>query len=436
MKKIFTYVCIALAVVLITVTFSRISYFGFSTKYIEYEEPMLEFKFEPTKVNIRYPNDQVEEIRAVFCNGRLCVPVEDTLNNLGAEYFVNEQGYNIQLGERTTTIRNNEIETARPILKLYNGIDYINIYYLLQPFNFTPIIDVTKNEVSIMVNDFNNKSDLEINYNPRLRTAVLRLEDVVADGLDVTDKPKYTVEMVEKLKFLAEYFKANNQKYYIGWIPVYNNPETRHTNDLTRHFNLYNSYFLYVLDYMVDNGGYLGLHGYTHQYGNVRSGDGSEWGSKTPYSYKEQQRRMIKAKQAARKLGYNEDFFEFPHYMATDNQFRMAQQYFDSIHQGYPSDERRNHIISVDEKGKRVYYVPSTADYVRFNADTEVLDRLTTAHRSGYAVSLFYHPTLDNDNIYVESSGNRRIWRLSKNSNINSVFRKVIELGYNFSSYR
>ena len=47
------------------------------------------------------------------------------------------------------------------------------------------------------------------------KSAYIRLEDIVADGMDTTAEPNYTIENLEKLRYTAEYLYTKGEQYYI-----------------------------------------------------------------------------------------------------------------------------------------------------------------------------------------------------------------------------
>ena len=97
-------------------------------------------------------------------------------------------------------------------------------------------------------------------------------------------------------------------------------------------------------------------------------------------------------KETCHRLGYTEEFFEFPHYGATKDQLKIAENYFDVIYQSYPKQELINQLTYTTESSKKVYYVPTPADYVHHLGDLNgILGRLNNSMENNYTMSLFYH---------------------------------------------
>ncbi|MCC8098420.1 MAG: DUF2334 domain-containing protein, partial [Eubacterium sp.] len=368
----------------------------------------------------------------VYCNGRLCLPEGEGAKLMGGELIRNGSIYRIRIGDKSTFLTYSD--NNRPIVFLYNEVPYISLYELITPFGYEMTVDLDLNTCSVVKYDNN----VYINApSSNSSSAYIRFEDIIADGLKPGGEGKYTPDMIEKLRFTAEYMYLSGQQYYIAWIPLYVYPEGNYTNDILQQYSLYNSYFIYVLDYMTDHNGHIGVHGYSHQYGNDESAVGYEWGSDTPYSLTEQQERMIKAKQACRRLGYTEEFFEFPHYDATDAQLLMAENYFDAIYQAYCTPGNvLNYITYSERTGKRVYYIPTPADYVHYKMDESVFSSIDKCIANGYALSLYFHPVIDKNSIEVTTVDGVRVWSYNDTAILPQVLNKVLGSNYSFISLK
>lgn len=420
-KKLF----IILISIVFSVIFPLMAMAGES--YLSYIQPDISYNIKTAGVNVRYPMGENSD--TVFCNGRLCVPLEKGTELMGAQFNKNGGMYRISLDGKHEFF-NIAKDSNRPVVFGYDGEVYISIYELITPFDYEITANLAENSVEIL-KDSPDIGRYGVSGNGSSK-AYIRIEDIVADGL----KPgggSYSVDMLEKLKYTAEYLYLGNQQYYIAWIPVYACPKENCWNDVSQEYNLYNSYFLYVMDYMVDHNGHLGLHGYTHQYGSDESGVGFEWGSSTPFNFNEQQRRMIAAKDTCRRLGYKEEFFEFPHYRATNEQLLMAEHYFDAVYQAYPDDKLMNYLTYTTRSGKGVYYIPTPGDYIHFKRDDSVFDKLAHSINSGYAVSLFYHPVIDEEKIEMYTREGKRAWTYSDEGSLPRIVNYVLNHGYSFS---
>lgn len=415
-----------------------ISAMGISTSAedeVEYTEPGLEYHFKEENININFLGVHSKEVTVLYNNGRLCVPFYTTLRYLGGSYVQKGRVIDVATSGASLCVPLDPDPSNKPVTFYYNGVMYISLYDLLEPMHFTPILNVKANRIVILGNHCNMEDEVLTQSAVDSSTALLRLEDIVADGLD--PEGNYTEDNVEKLRYAAQYLYIRGQHYYIAWVPVYVNPKANITNDLTKDFNLYNANFLYTLDYMVDHNGHIGLHGYTHQYGEDKSCDGWEWGDKTPYTKQEQQERMVLAKQTAAKLGYKEEFFEFPHYGATVEQKEMAEKYFDAIYQSYADgDKIINKIHKVKNNGREVYYIPTPADYVKSANDREVIiNTIQDVVNNQESVSMFYHPILDKKKLTVTTRNRERMWYYSDQGILPGIVNYIGSHHFVFSTY-
>lgn len=401
--------------------------------YMEYKEPEISYNMVKAGVKVSLPQGEITD--TVFCNGRLGVPLVNGVKAMGGVLESGINSYKITVGDKTVSL-SSAVTSNRPVIFSYNNNEYISLYELITPFDYEIIPNIDSNEAEVLKEVCSNNEDVYKKADNFSKEAYIRFEDITADGLKPGGGGNYTVDMLEKLKYTAEYMYDRGQEYYIAWIPVYAYPQGDYWNDVSVDFNLYNSYFLYVLDYMTDHNGHLGLHGYTHQYGMEESAVGYEWGKNTPYNTNEQQRRMIAAKETCRKLGYKDEFFEFPHYGATKEQMLMAEYYFDAVYQAYPTDELANYITYTNKWGKKIYYIPTPADYVHYIRDISIFERIKNSVDNGYTLSLFFHPVIDEKQFSVKTEGNERIWNYSEEGTLSGIVNYIIDLGYSFSDFR
>lgn len=409
-----------------------------ASAYEEYSDPGINLNITTSTLNIYLPDGQKQVMEVAFCNGRVCVPFKEFLSALGGTYRVDGKNFLICVGEKYISVQISPAYSNRCIMVYDGGKAYVYLYEIIEPLGYIPLFEEKTNTIRIVKKSFDYSNAQVAGNTAWGKNAYIRLEDIMADGMD-TDA-RYTMENIEKLRFMAEYLYNNNQQYYIAWIPVYRNPKTNIYNDITENKSLYNTAFIYTLDYMADHGGHLGLHGYTHQYGEERSADGYEWGANTPLSLYEQQHRMILAKQACAKLGYKEEFFEFPHYGATSDQLKMAEYYFDAIYQSYPSNALKNTVVYTTVGDKKLYYIPTPADYVKHvgvESCEETISKLLSDAGKGNAVSLFFHPTLDMDLVQVTGDGDGgKVFSYIQGADLPKILNAITGIGYNFSTFK
>lgn len=382
------------------------------------------------KVTINYLQNGDKSYDIIYNFGRIYVPFEECCKDFGIKYTYKDNSYILSNNKKSTDV-SAKSESNKPDMIFNQNKCYIYLYNIIEPFGNIPVVNIDNNRIDIY-KSVKGKTYNQISAsNPK--SAYIRLEDVMADGMDKSLSPSYTTTMLEELRYTAEYLYNNGQSYYIAWIPVYANPKAKYWNDVSANYNLYNAYFVYTLDYMLEHNGHLGLHGYTHQYGNDISAIGYEWGSDTPYSVSEQENRIKKAIKCAENLGLKYEFFEFPHYGATTAQLKMASKYFDLIYQSYPSNKLTNVFTYTAVSGKKVYYMPTPANYLHTKYDlNNMLSRINNSISNKYTVSLFYHPVIDDYAIREETSGSERIWHYGEGT-LPQILKYISSRGYRFS---
>ena len=223
------------------------------------------------------------------------------------------------------------------------------------------------------------------------KTAYIRLEDIMAD---YGTNGRFTHDSLIKLRAQADYLNACTDGYYIAWIPLYVNPELGIQNNISTYFSFYNADFVFTLDYMILHGGHLGLHGLTHQSGNAISADGFEFGKDNTYTTEELLDRFREAEAISNRLGYSYEFFEFSHYDATEEQKKVAENFFGIVAQSRDGSNllERKYTLMHD-----CLWMPTPAGHVQSAYDREGINqRLDQSYAKGYDISLFFHPVLDN----------------------------------------
>jgi hypothetical protein len=403
----------------------------YAESYPEYTEITSPIQYKGDKAYIDFGNGKAYTSDIVYAGGRVAVPVEESVKALGGSFKDDVFGLHVTIGDKTALINRAGKLDRRIVTFTYDNKEYVSLYELLEPFDLVPVVNIKYQRIDIVANTTNKRVEAD----STAEKAYIRLEDIVADGLDTNTEPNYTVENIEKLRYTAQYLYENGADYYVAFIPRYVNGATDYSNDLLNDFNLYNAYFLYVLDYMADHGGHIGAHGYTHQYGKDVSAVGYEWGAATPYSYNEQVQRFILARQTVEALGYRCEFFEFPHYGATDAQLRMAEQYFPIIYQQFNAPNLLNILTYTQRSGKKVYYLPTPAEYVKHRGDRDgILERLQKCLTQKYTMSLYYHPAVDVNYMTVDTVSGKRVWSYTEAGVLPAVADFIKTHGYRFVS--
>ncbi|MBQ6555142.1 MAG: DUF2334 domain-containing protein, partial [Firmicutes bacterium] len=227
--------------------------------YIPYTAPEKFVQLYETHVNMDFLGNSKGLMQCYFYNNRLCVPIRSTVDALGgtleSDNTTNE--FVITIDGKTARFPIAPSETNRVTTLYVDGIGYIYMYDLFNTFDFTPTFDIDNNSVTVYKKKISMPVDLLQQPGEVSKPAYFRIEDVMADGLDYSGR-KYSDRNCEKLMTIGEYLYLRGQEYYIAWIPFYINPPYGVSNELTDNTNLYNSCFMYTLDFLVDHGGHLG----------------------------------------------------------------------------------------------------------------------------------------------------------------------------------
>jgi hypothetical protein len=267
------------------------------------------------------------------------------------------------------------------------------------------------------------------------RPALLRLEDVSASPLYATQ------DATEKLRVIADYLYSENIPYHIAWVPRYIDPrpQSKIDNDMTKQNSMLNADFLFTLDYMLDRNALLGLHGYTHQYGNSQSIIGVEFhtvkGDGIPATKQYARERFTHMCQNAETLDLSYSFFEAPHYAISQADLKLAEKYFDYIYEPYPSAPSK---VFKSKVGKRVVkYIPTSLTYLNGKQDTpKMLSKIQDLSPEVLA-SLFYHPYIEfNDISLIQQPDGYPDYQYSETSVLHQLSKGFSEQGYKFISIK
>ncbi|ELC8442183.1 polysaccharide deacetylase family protein [Clostridium perfringens] len=234
------------------------------------------------------------------------------------------------------------------------------------------------------------------------KAAVIRIEDVSAGGVFSQDNN------MEKMKYLGDYFKANDIVFHIAWIPRYINPKEGIDNDLLKNNNFENIHFINMLDHLLNRGAVIGLHGYTHQHNKEISGVGVELKWNVNNRNNDVLNVVESSLRTANTLNIPIGFFESPHYKADRSQQKIIEEYFPIMFEPYAGYWNLNPLISLSNKS--TLYVPAPLGYVKDDGQT-VARRIRTWGDDIFT-GFFIHPykflgsikdkndTENNDEIY------------------------------------
>ena len=257
----------------------------------------------------------------------------------------------------------------------------------------------TKN-TEIKDNNIKENKNSTISEN-KSQIALIRLEDICATG------ENYAKDYFENLRIIGSYLNNKNIPYHIAWIPRYINPSLNIDNDPLSKNTFELAEMVYTLDYLNSHNGIIGLHGYTHQFGEFESGAGFEFGRYEP-STKVFRKKIEKAIETAEYLDIPIDFFEAPHYEITPEQNKIAEEYFKILYypfNDYGIDKADLTKPQISPYNGTSLYISTPLDYIAEGMEEECLDRIRNASVENMG-SVFFHPVLDKEFILLSEDEN------------------------------
>lgn len=406
-----------------------------SAAVLEKKEAAEEYLFRIRKAPVKiYFLDNEVQNESCFYGGRLYVPFEETYNGL--------VGLMDERAEDFGVIFDNFIfggygeDKINPYFLNVDGHCYISFYKLMKGMGLCCLFDSENDRVDVFYRKTDTSDAPKIVVSDDAKPALLRLEDITPDGY--CSKPRYTDEGLEKLRAVGEYLESRGQRFYLAVIFRYVNPEQGIDVDLAGETNTYTADFLYTLDYLKDKGGMVVIHGYTHQYGDYFSADGFEFGCFSGLDMEEKARRLLIARTTAELLGYDCFRWEFPHYGASPSDIVMAEETYDVIFQS------KNKLFRSDcigqkkaSDGRSVTYVPLPAYYLNniYELD-DMLKRIDKGEKKGNVVGLFFHPSIDFEDIIIESTPwGVRNWHYTPYKALPVIADKILADGYTFTEF-
>ncbi|NOU92186.1 DUF2334 domain-containing protein [Paenibacillus sp. LMG 31456] len=242
--------------------------------------------------------------------------------------------------------------------------------------------------------------------NPRV--VLMRLEDIGPGG-------QYgSMEQLGKLRAVLDYLREQHVIYHLAviprWIDV--SPDgVRYDVSLDQTGNPYVEAYQKLLKQAVGDGATLGMHGYTHQVGNIRrddghqeSGIGNEFnvpGSEETLTASFAEPRLKAGLAIFKNAGLQPQFWESPHYRSTPEQDQLFRNYFGLHYQADVQIDRNTPVAQYINEPNSGYgassmgavYVPTPFDYISFNKDEKVI--IDRVGKSNNINSFFYHPFLE-----------------------------------------
>ncbi|WP_226668761.1 DUF2334 domain-containing protein [Metabacillus litoralis] len=259
--------------------------------------------------------------------------------------------------------------------------------------------------LSIYITTFTEEN---IYPNSNKRHAMLRLEDVGPGG-------EYnSLEALGKLKAVIQYIESENIAFHIAVIPRRMDLDEEGTwnergiddPDSDR----VSRSFIKLLKEVQQQGGILGMHGYSHQYGdsamegnNQNSGTGSEFkvnGAPETKTVSYAAERITNSLEAFVKNDLQPAFWESPHYQDTREQEKVFRSFIGILYQpdyyslrSFKDINAHETINSYGQESLGSFYVPAPLGYI--SDQKSVNKMLSKIEKNDDLASLYYHPFME-----------------------------------------
>lgn len=403
-------------------------------KELNFEKDNIKVSFEGKALNLTLP--------VYMEKNRYYLPITEIIEKIGGKSKIENTTLTLELNNNSVAVNTNANtfslgdktgKLKRPIISS-DGISYISLIDLCRIFNLKTDWNIDSKTISL----FFNREKLEVVTAPASeKAALLRLEDVTA-GQRYSNS-----ETLEKLRIISDYLYTENVPFHVAWVPRYIDPHQnpKVDNDPAKQNSMFNSDFIFTLDYFEDRNAIIGLHGYTHQYDNDVSIDGLEFHrgprDRIPAADAYTQERINLAIASAKALDIPYGFFEAPHYAAAPNVLRIMEKNFDYLYEPYIDDKINESKKVVVKKidGRTVKYIPTPLDYVDGKGDTDRMIRKINALRPDLLASLFYHPNIEFEDIKLsKDSAGYPCYSYSPNSALHRIVKAIKEKGYKFKT--
>ncbi|MGG7179434.1 DUF2334 domain-containing protein [Clostridium paraputrificum] len=376
-------------------------------------------------VNLTILDDPILKDTPVISKAqRYYLPIDIISNKLGYTIDSTSTTINLTNGNNNISLSDTNYKTnsssgnLRGNLLKNDGKYFLSISDIEEIFGLTAIFKFENKSITLLNS---NKKDLANSKNMPSdgKVALIRLEDVTAGDGAGSDNAQ------PKLKALADFLYSEGVKYHIAWIPRFIAPSSNIDNDLLKNNTFENAGFINLLDYLINNGAQIGLHGYTHQYGDSRSAVGTELSSKIQNNEEDTRRVIESSIDTANALNIPYTFFESPHYKATNKQKNIIEEYVQYIY------EPQNILLyhKLQKTNRNNLYIPTPLSYVK-DLDVSHIENNLSNPRPGELASLFYHPTKEFDFIEVNYDNNTFNVTYSKDSPLQKIVRSIKDNNY------
>ncbi|CUU48729.1 DUF2334 domain-containing protein [Clostridium beijerinckii] len=372
-------------------------------------------------LKINFEGKSINFIIPIYKNiNRYFIPMLEFISQIGGKIDIKGSKINVMFKERSIICIDYCINDYK--FTIIHSVLYISLFDMCRILSIRSIWGYSRGMISLYWDKRNYKSCRSVCG----RAALIRFEDITAGG-EYLDS-----DNLEKLRVVADYMYLAGIPFHIAWIPRFVDPQNGIDNDISKDYSMANANFLFTMEYLLNRNGIIGLHGYTHQYGNEVSAVGTEFNDERNNDEKSIRKRVEAAINTAKKLELPVKFFETPHYAATAFQQSIFEQYFDIIYEPFVGIWGDRIVKS--PRNHRTLYIPTPLDYVEEkDGIDEMINRINNLGEDALA-SLFYHPYIDFEYITLKSGINRYpMSSYLENSPLHQIVKALYYNGYKFT---
>ncbi|MCE5220702.1 MAG: DUF2334 domain-containing protein [Clostridium sp.] len=339
----------------------------------------------------------------------ICNKLNYTIDTSNSKISLYNNDNKISLSENSYT-KNSRTGSLRGNLLTNGGDNYISISDIEELFNLIAVFDFKNNNISLL--NSNVKAPENSSASCTDNVALIRLEDFGCGGNYAVDKNQ------AKIKCMANLFYSQGMKFHVSWIPRFVSPEDNIDNDLLINDNIVNAGFVNLVDYLINKGGEIGLHGYTHQHSDEISGKGEELSKDVNNTEAETRAIIEKGIDTASVLNIPISYYESPHYFDTELQKKVIADYFQFIYEPFNGTDNTN-IYNFNDSN---LFVPTPLGYVHNSDPSSIIDGLNNENPDTLH-SFYYHPFLELK--YIDFNTNNNKFNITYDEN--SPLQKIVK---------
>jgi len=439
-KKIFIFLILPI-LISIFMFFNPIFYYKFFSKNLTvinntvYASSLPDNKFESTYTpKIKFEDRPITKINGVSLNilnesnitnvsmllkaqryyiplSFICNKLNYTIDTSDNKILLYSNNNRISLTENSYT-KNSRTGHLRGNLINSDGTNYISLSDIEELFNLIAVFDFKNNNISLLEDNLKTPEEPSELYNSKV--ALVRLEDFGCGSNYSVDKNQ------TKIKCIANLLYSQGMKFHLSWIPRFKSPADNIDNDLLTNNNITNVGFVNLLDYLINKGAEIGLHGYTHQHDDEISGVGEEMSKEVNNTVSETRTVIESGIDTASALNIPISYYESPHYFDTELQKKVIADYFQFIYEPFDST-KNNNIYNLD--GNHLF-VPTPLGYVHDSDPTSIIDELNNEN-SDILHSFYYHPFLELKYIDFNTNNNKLNITYDENSPLQKIVKTL-----------